>query len=48
VGPVETRGASVNGTQVNSIRLPGYVIGVEVIFGMLVGVYRGLDSVLEL
>lgn len=78
VGPVEARGASVNGTQVHSIRLPGYVIGAEVIFGMpdqrltirhdagssarpyadgallairkvgtLLGVHRGLDSVLE-
>ncbi len=79
IGPVEARGATVSGTQVHSIRLPGYVIGAEVIFGMpdqrltirhdagtsarpyadgallairkvgtLVGVHRGLDSVLEL
>jgi 4-hydroxy-tetrahydrodipicolinate reductase len=34
VGPVETRGATVCGTQVHSIRLPGFVIGAEVIFGM--------------
>ena len=34
VGPVEARGASVNGTQVHSIRLPGYVIGAEVVFGL--------------
>ncbi len=79
VGPRETRGANVSGTQVHSIRLPGYVISAEVIFGMpdqkltlrhdsgnsarpytdgallairkvatLVGVHRGLDSVLDL
>ena len=79
VGPRETRGATVAGTQVHSIRLPGFVISAEVIFGMpdqkltirhdagssarpyvdgallairkvstLVGVHRGLDSVLEL
>jgi 4-hydroxy-tetrahydrodipicolinate reductase len=34
VGPRETRGATVSGTQVHSIRLPGYVIGAEIIFGM--------------
>ena len=34
VGPRETRGAKVAGTQVHSIRLPGYVIGAEVVFGM--------------
>ena len=33
-GPQESRGASVNGTQVHSVRLPGYVIAAEVIFGM--------------
>lgn len=79
VGPREARGATVSGTQVHSIRLPGYVIGAEVVFGLpdqrltirhdagssarpyadgallairkvgtLVGVHRGLDSVLEL
>jgi 4-hydroxy-tetrahydrodipicolinate reductase len=32
-GPVEARGATVSGTQVHSIRLPGLVIGAEVIFG---------------
>jgi len=78
VGPRESRGATVSGTQVHSIRLPGFVIGAEVIFGMpdqtltirhdaggsakpyvdgallairkvstLVGVHRGLDSVLD-
>jgi 4-hydroxy-tetrahydrodipicolinate reductase len=34
VGPREARGASVAGTQVHSLRLPGFVIGAEVIFGM--------------
>ena len=34
VGPRETRGASVAGTQVHSIRLPGYVIGAEIVFGL--------------
>lgn len=79
VGPAEARGASVSGSQVHSIRLPGFVIGAEVIFGMpdqrltirhdaggsakpyvdgamlavrkvqgLVGVHRGLDSVLDI
>lgn len=33
IGPKESRGASVNGSQVHSIRLPSYIIGVEVIFG---------------
>ena len=79
VGPRETRGATVSGSQVHSLRLPGYVISAEIIFGMpdqrlsirhdsgnsarpyadgallairnvstLVGVHRGLDSVLDL
>lgn len=79
VGPREARGATLSGSQVHSIRLPGYVISAEVIFGLpdqkltirhdsgssahpyvggaliairkvstLVGVHRGLDSVLEL
>ena len=79
VGPKESRGANLSGSQVHSIRLPGYVIAAEVIFGMpdqkltirheagssarpyvdgallairkvsgLVGVHRGLDSVLEI
>lgn len=78
VGPREARGATLSGTQVHSLRLPGYVISAEVIFGMpdqrltirhdsggsarpyvdgavlairkvstLVGVHRGLDSVLD-
>lgn len=73
------RSATLSGSQVHSIRLPGYVISAEVIFGMpdrkltirhdagasarpyvdgallairkvaaLVGVQRGLDSVLEI
>ena len=79
IGPRETRGATVSGSQVHSIRLPGYVISAEIIFGMpdqrltirhdsgrgaqpyadgallairkvstLVGLHRGLDSVLDL
>ncbi len=32
-GPRESRGASVAGVQVHSVRLPGYVIGLEVVFG---------------
>jgi 4-hydroxy-tetrahydrodipicolinate reductase len=32
-GPREARGAEVNGVRVHSVRLPGYVIGVEAIFG---------------
>ena len=79
VGPKEARGATVSGSQVHSVRLPGYVISAEIIFGMpdqrltirhdsgssarpyvdgallairkvsgLVGVHRGLDTVLDL
>ncbi len=79
LGPREARGATLFGSQVHSVRLPGYVISAEVIFGMpdqkltirhdsgssarpyvdgallairkvstLVGVYRGLDTVLDL
>ena len=79
VGLRETRGATLSGSQVHSVRLPGYVISAEIIFGMpdqrltirhdsgssarpyadgallairkvstLVGVHRGLDSVLDL
>ena len=33
-GVQETRGARLNGSQVHAIRLPGHVIGAEVIFGM--------------
>ena len=33
-GPKETRGARLNGSQVHSVRLPGYVLSVEAVFGM--------------
>lgn len=33
IGPKESRGTTLNGSQVHSLRLPGYVIGVEAIFG---------------
>jgi 4-hydroxy-tetrahydrodipicolinate reductase len=33
LGPREVRGATVSGTQIHSLRLPGHTIGVEVIFG---------------
>jgi len=77
-GPGESRGVRLHGTQVHSIRLPGYVISLDIIFGMpdqtlilrhesgssakpyvngallairqvgkLVGLHRGLDSVME-
>jgi 4-hydroxy-tetrahydrodipicolinate reductase len=77
-GPRETRGARLQGSQVHSVRLPGYVISIDAIFGMpdqklilrhesgtsaqpyvdgallairevgtLVGVHRGLDSVMK-
>ena len=77
-GVVETRGARMTGSQVHAIRLPGYTISAEVIFGMpdqklvmhhdsgssaepyidgallairkvgtIVGIRRGLDSVME-
>ena len=32
-GPREARGATLNGVQVHSVRAPGFVIGVEAIFG---------------
>lgn len=32
-GPKETRGATMCGSQVHAVRLPGYQLGVEVIFG---------------
>jgi 4-hydroxy-tetrahydrodipicolinate reductase len=78
-GPKEARGATMSGSQVHSVRLPGYVISAEIVFGMpdqrltirhdsgssaqpyvdgallairkvstLVGVHRGLDTVLDL
>jgi 4-hydroxy-tetrahydrodipicolinate reductase len=77
-GPKESRGVRLDGSQIHSVRLPGYVISVDTIFGMpdqklilrhesgtsaepyvdgallairkvsgLVGVHRGLDSVME-
>lgn len=33
-GPPGVRGATVNGVQVHAMRLPGYVLGIEAIFGM--------------
>lgn len=79
VGERDARGATVSGSQIHSVRLPGFVISAEVIFGMpdqkltirhdsgssahpyvdgallairrvstLVGVHRGLDTVLDL
>ena len=79
VGMRETRGGTLAGTQVHAVRLPGFVLGAEVIFGMpdqtltlrhnagnsakpyvdgallairkvsgLIGLHRGLDTVLEL
>ena len=33
IGERESRGTTLNGSQIHSIRLPGYVIGVEAIFG---------------
>lgn len=77
-GPRESRGVRWQGSQVHSVRLPGYIISLDAIFGMpdqklilrhesgssavpyvngallairkvskLVGVHRGLDSVME-
>jgi 4-hydroxy-tetrahydrodipicolinate reductase len=77
-GSKESRGVRLHGSQVHSIRLPGYVISLDIIFGMpdqklilrhesgssakpyvngallairevgkLVGLHRGLDSVME-
>ncbi len=34
LGPRETRGAVVDGTQVHCLRLPGHVLAVDVVFGM--------------
>lgn len=34
IGPAEARGAAIAGTQVHAVRLPGHVLGVDVIFGM--------------
>ena len=77
-GPIESRGVRLDGSQVHSVRLPGYTISLDAVFGMpdqklilrhesgssavpyvegallairevrkLVGVHRGLDSVME-
>jgi len=34
VGPVEARGATVGAGQVHSVRLPGFVVSTEVVFGL--------------
>ncbi|MEO8229343.1 MAG: 4-hydroxy-tetrahydrodipicolinate reductase [Chloroflexota bacterium] len=34
VGAVEARGATIAGTQVHSVRLPGFVLSTEVVFGL--------------
>ena len=33
-GPVEARGASVDGVQIHSVRLPSFVVSTEVVFGL--------------
>jgi 4-hydroxy-tetrahydrodipicolinate reductase len=33
-GPQEARGASIDGTQVHSVRVPSFVVSTEVIFGL--------------
>jgi 4-hydroxy-tetrahydrodipicolinate reductase len=33
-GPVEARGATVAGTQIHSVRLPGFTLSTEVVFGL--------------
>ena len=33
IGPVDSRGTTLNGSQIHSIRLPSYAISVEAIFG---------------
>lgn len=35
VGPREARGATLAGTQIHSVRLPGYTISLEAIFGLV-------------
>ena len=34
LGPVEARGATIGNTQVHSLRLPGYTIAFETLFGL--------------
>jgi len=33
IGEKESRGTNLNGSQIHSLRLPGYIIGAEIIFG---------------
>jgi 4-hydroxy-tetrahydrodipicolinate reductase len=33
-GPLEARGATIGGTQVHSVRLPGFIIAFETLFGL--------------
>ena len=33
-GPQEARGATVGGTQIHSVRLPGFVVSTEIVFGL--------------
>lgn len=33
-GPLESRGVRLNGSQVHSVRLPGYIISLDAVFGM--------------
>jgi 4-hydroxy-tetrahydrodipicolinate reductase len=33
-GPREARGASVGGTQIHSVRLPGFAVSTEIVFGL--------------
>jgi 4-hydroxy-tetrahydrodipicolinate reductase len=33
-GPIEARGATVAGTQIHSIRLPGFTLSTEIVFGL--------------
>jgi len=33
-GPQEARGATVGGTQIHSMRLPGFVVSTEIVFGL--------------
>lgn len=34
VGNVASRGGNINGTQVHSVRLPGYTLGFQTLFGL--------------
>ena len=33
IGETSARGATVNGTQIHSVRLPGFTLGVDIVFG---------------